>query len=130
MFLDYSSTKHATTQVAATMLLKCVKRDIRNHFPLLNKTANLPYQGKEKRNNTNSKIKSKTIYHKTMNVKISDIKVGDKILVKQRKRNKLTTLHTSEPFTMIEKKENTVKICLWERTCSKCSRYALFSGRA
>ena len=45
-----------------------------------------------------------------MNVKISDIKVGDKILVKQRKRNKLTSLYKSEPFTVIEKKGNTVKI--------------------
>ena len=45
-----------------------------------------------------------------MNVKISDIKVGDKILVKQQKRNKLPILYKSEPFTVIEKKGNTLKI--------------------
>ena len=45
-----------------------------------------------------------------MDVKISDIKVGDKILVKQQKLNKLTSLHKSEPFTVIENKGNTVKI--------------------
>ena len=83
MLLDYRSTKHARTQAAPVMLL--FKRDIRNHFPLLNKTTNLSHEEKAKRNNTNSKIKSKTRYDKTMNVKISDIKVGDKILVKQRK---------------------------------------------
>ena len=45
-----------------------------------------------------------------MNVKISDIKVGDKIACQQRKRNKLTNLYKSEPFTVIEKKGSTVKI--------------------
>ena len=108
MLLDYRSTKHATTQVAPATLL--FNRDIRNHFPLLNKTIKLSHQEKAKRNDTNSKIKSKTRYDKTMNVKISDIKVGDKILVKQRKRNKLTSLYKSEPFKVIEKKGNTVKI--------------------
>ena len=57
--------------------------DTQNHFPLLNKTTSLSHKEKAKRNNTNSKIKSKTRYDKTINVKISDIKVGDEILVKQ-----------------------------------------------
>ena len=108
MLLDYRSTKHATTQVVPDILL--FNRDIRNHFPLLNKTIKLSHQEKAKRNDTNSKIKSKTRYEKTKNVKISDIKVGGKILVKQRKRNKLTSLYKSEPFTVIGKKGNTVKI--------------------
>ena len=95
MLLDYRSTKHATTQVAPAILL--FNRDIGNHFPLLSKTINLSHQEKAKRNDTNSKIKSKTRYDKT-------IKVGDKILVKKRKRNKLTSLYKSEPFKVIEKK--------------------------
>ena len=41
-----------------------------------------------------------------MNAKISDIKVENK----QRKQNKPTTLCKSEPFTVTEKKGNTVKI--------------------
>ena len=45
-----------------------------------------------------------------MNVKITDIKVGNKIFAKQRKQNKLTTLYKPEPFKLIEKKGNTVKI--------------------
>ena len=57
--------------------------DTQNHFPLLNKTTSLSHQEKAKRNNTNSKIKSKTRYDKTINVNISDIKVGDEIHVKQ-----------------------------------------------
>ena len=136
MFLDYRSTKHAATQATPVMLL--FNRDIRNHFPLLSRTTNLSHQEKAKRNDTNSKMKSETRYDKTMNVKISDIKVGDKILVKQRKGNKLTSLYKSEPFTMIEKKGNTVEIrdaygnerlrnvadvrCFWEVliVCMRC----------
>ena len=38
--------KTATTQVAPAMLL--FNRDIRNHFPLLNKTTNLSHQEKQK----------------------------------------------------------------------------------
>ena len=68
-------------QATPTMLL--FNRDIQNYFPLLNKTTNVSHQEKVKRNNTNSKIKSKTRYDKTMNVRTSDSKVGDKILVKQ-----------------------------------------------
>ena len=81
MLLEYHSTNHAKTQVAPAMLL--FSRDIRNHFPLLNKTTQLSRQEKAKRNDTNSKIKSKIRYDKTMNVKISDFKIGDKILVNQ-----------------------------------------------
>ena len=68
-------------QATPTMLL--FNRDIQNYFPPLNKTTNVSHQEKVKRNNTNSKIKSKTRYDKTMNVRTSDSKVGDKILVKQ-----------------------------------------------
>ena len=53
MLLDYRSAKHATTQVVPAMLL--FNRDIQNYFPLLNKTTNLSYQEKGKRNDTNSK---------------------------------------------------------------------------
>ena len=74
MLLNYRSTKHATTQVAPAMLL--FNRDIRNHFPLLNKIIKLLHQEKAKRNETNSKIMSKTRCDKTKNVKISDIKVS------------------------------------------------------
>ena len=80
-FLIIFQQKNATTQIAPAMFPS--NRDIWNHFPLLNKTRNLSNQEKAKRNNTNSKIKSKTRYDKTMNVKISDIKVGDQILAKQ-----------------------------------------------
>ena len=108
MLPDYRSTKHGTTQVAPVMHF--FNRDSQNHFPLLNKTTNLSHQQKVKRNGAIFKIKSKTRYGKTMNVKISEIKIGDKILVKQRKQNKLTTLYKSEPFKVIEKKGNIVKI--------------------
>ena len=63
-----------------------------------------------------------------MNFKISDIEVGDKILVKQLKLKKLT-LYKSQPFTVTEKKGIIGKIRLWERTVSKCSRLALFFGK-
>ena len=43
-------------------------------------------------------------------LKISDIKVGDKTLVKQRKQNKLTTFYKPGPFTVIGKNGNTAKI--------------------
>ena len=54
MLLDYRSAKHATTQAARVIIL--FNRDIRNHFPLLNKTTNLSYQEKAKRNDTISKM--------------------------------------------------------------------------
>ena len=44
-------------------------------------------------------------------------------------KTRLTSLYKSEPFTVIEKKGNTLKRCLWKRACSKCSRWALFLER-
>ena len=76
----------------------------------MNKTTHLSHQEKAKRNDTNSKTKSKRRHYKAVNVKISAIKVGDKIFAKQRNRNKLTTLYKSETFTVTEKKGNTFKI--------------------
>ena len=52
MLLDYRSTKHATTQSAPATLL--FNRDIRNHFPFLNKTTNLTHQEKAKGNDTST----------------------------------------------------------------------------
>ena len=68
-------------QATPTMLL--FNRDIQNYFLLLNKTTNVSHQEKVKRNNTNSKVKSRRRYDKAMNVRNSDNKVGDKIFVKQ-----------------------------------------------
>ena len=87
MLLDYRSTKHTIAQVAPAILL--FNRDIRNQFPLLNKTIKLSNQEKAKRNDTNSKIKSMARYDKTMNVKVSDIKVGDKILANNENETNL-----------------------------------------
>ena len=89
MLLGYRSTKYATTQAARVMIL--FNRDIRNHFPLLKKTTNLSYQEKAKRNGTIFKIQFETRYDKTMNVKISDIKVGDKMLVNNENETNLQT---------------------------------------
>ena len=97
MVLDYQSTKHATRQVSPTMFL--FNRDMQNHFSFLNKITNLLHQVKVKRNDSNSKIKFKERYDITLNVNISDIKVGDPILVKQQK-------YKTEPFTVTEKREH------------------------
>ena len=75
------SKKHATTQAAPAMI--SFNRDIQNNFPFLNKTLNLSHQEKAKRNDINSKIKYNARYDKLINVKISDVKVGDKILIQQ-----------------------------------------------
>ena len=62
---------------------------IRHHFHLLNKTKNLSHQEKEKKKHTNFKIKSKMRTDKKMSVKISDIKVGDKILSRNENETNL-----------------------------------------
>ena len=100
MVLDYQSTKHTTRQVSPTMFL--FNRDMQNHFSFLNKITNLLHQVKAKRNDSNSKIKFKERYDITLNVNISDIKVGDTILVKQQK-------YKTEPFTVTEKKGTQLK---------------------
>ena len=81
MLLDYHSTKHATVQAACIMLVFKI-------IQLLNKTKNLSHQEKEKKY-TNFKIKSKMRTDKKMSIKISDIKVGDKILSRNENETNL-----------------------------------------
>ena len=54
---------------------------------------------------TNKKETMKVYADKKRNAKISDIKIGDRVYMKQTKINKLSTPFSSKPYTVITKRE-------------------------
>ena len=57
-----------------------------------------------------SKVKQKEYWDKRQKAKESEIKEGDKVFVKQDKKNKLSTTYGEMPYRVIEKKGNSVQI--------------------
>ena len=52
--------------------------------------------------NTQNKIKSKCYYNKSRCVRAPELKVGDYVLIKQKKDNKLSTPYNKEPCKVIQ----------------------------
>lgn len=104
MLLDCRSTKHATVQGACMMLL--FNRDIRHHYYAKLKTYRIK---KKKKKHTNSKKKSKMRTDKKMSVKISDIKVGDKILLSNENETNLQPYINLNYLQQLKRKETRLK---------------------
>ncbi len=57
-----------------------------------------------KTNDTRAKTKGREYANQRRHAKPSNLQVGDKVVLKQRKRNKFTTKYELEPYTIIEHK--------------------------
>ena len=77
------------------------------HYPVIltNKTNN---DNNVRVNDTKRKQKMKEYFELKRNTKPADLKVGDSVLVKQEKNNKLSTPFNPEPMTIKNKKGNTI----------------------
>ena len=88
MFLNYRGTPHSTTKVPPALY----NRKMKGKLPELTRKVKVVNRHKEaKENQEKNKEKSRDYANQRRNVKGSNLKVGDKVLVKQRKKNKLST---------------------------------------
>ena len=100
--LQYRTTPHCTTKVAPSELL--FNRKIRGKLPSIEKKL-IVNRHKEARENE----KKSQAYHKSYadirrNAKESTIKVGDTVLVKQKRQNKLTSRFNKTPYVVVYRK--------------------------
>ncbi|XP_065066071.1 uncharacterized protein K02A2.6-like [Rhopilema esculentum] len=104
--LSYRSTPHATTKIAPSELL--YNRVIRGKLPCLIKTSKSKRHREAQENDAVGKEKMKSYADKRRHTKISDIKVGDTVLLKQDKKNKFSANFESTTYKVIYRKGSRV----------------------
>ena len=96
----------STTGVPPPELL--FNRTVKGKLPILHK-RNVVNKHKQARDNDAMKQQyNKQYADNRRNAKQSDIKVGDSVLVRQKRNNKLSTNFSSVPYTVITKQNSTI----------------------
>ena len=101
--LNYRATPHSTTGFAPSELL--FNRKIKTKLPQLTvSNSQSDIDSKVKRNDKQAKERMKSYADKKSRAKVSDIKVGDIVLIRQRKQNKWSTKFDPSPFYVVRRK--------------------------
>ena len=106
--LQYRTTPHATTKIAPSDLL--FNRAVNGKLPTLvkNKTIN---RHKEAVENERLRAEYNKVYaDKKRHAKPCDIKVGDYVLIKQDKQNKLTPRFNEKPLIVVHRNKSRITV--------------------
>ena len=98
---QYRVTPHSITSVAPCELL--FNRKVRGKLPSLSVPKIVNFHKTAKDNEQQKQISQKTYIDQRRKAKYSPISVGDCVLVKQEKRNKLSTRFSTTPYTVISR---------------------------
>ncbi|CAB3991864.1 Retrovirus-related Pol poly from transposon [Paramuricea clavata] len=99
--LQYRSTPHCTTGVPPSELL--FNRVIKGKLPVIN-SKKIVNRHKEARDNEKTRQERNREYaNQRRNTRKSDLQVGDYVLVRQEKKNKLTANFNHKPYEVIKK---------------------------
>ena len=92
--LTYRNTPHCSTEFSPAQLL--MNRQLRCKLPQI--IEHSPYHEMVEENNRKVKERNESDFNSKRNVKISNIKEGDWVLVKQKRKNKLSTNFDPNPW--------------------------------
>ena len=99
--LNYSQTPHSTTGVPPAQLL--FNRVTRGKLPSMSKEYKLTDRHNEARENEErKKTKGRNYADTRRRTRHSKIEVGDRVLVKQTRHNKLSTTFSTTPYTVVK----------------------------
>ena len=98
---QYRSTPHSTTKESPAKLL--MGRELRGKLPMVVQPDSTVLQNAKTRDHV-QKQKSKQYFDKRFRSKVSLIQKGDLVLLKQIKKNKLTTTFDVRPFRVVSVK--------------------------
>ncbi|MES9884605.1 MAG: transposase family protein, partial [Sedimenticola sp.] len=111
---NYRATPHPSTGSAPATLM--FSRNIKTGLP----EFRAPLDDKPVRDrDTHMKAKAKFYTDSRRNARKSDLSVGDSVLVKQRKLNKLTPAFNPEPATILQKKGSMITVQLGGKTVTR-----------
>lgn len=102
----YRSTPHTTTGVSPAELM--FRRKLRTKLPDLSESEAVEEEVREQ--DAWKKLKGKEYYDKVHRAKENKIKQGDKVLIREPKKNKLSTNFGAKEFVVSERSGNTVTI--------------------
>ena len=106
IFVTVSDYPHCTTKVAPSELL--FNRTVRGKLPSLEKKLVVNRQKEARENETKSQAYHKSYADNRRNGEESSIKVGDTVLVKQKRQNKFTSRFNKTPYVVIYRKRTQV----------------------
>jgi len=99
--LQYRTTPHCTTGVPPSELL--FNRTVKGKIPVITRKKVINRHKDALKNELTRKERNKEYADHRRNVKKSDIQIGDYVLVKQERKNKLTANFNPEPYKVIKK---------------------------
>ena len=122
--LNYRATPHSTTGFAPAELL--FGRKIRMKLPQLVTSNQSEVTQKVQQNDTRAKSKMKENADKRSRAVVSNLEIGDCVLIRQRKCNKLSTRFDASPFQVVRKKGMMITAV---RRCEQKSTASSWNGR-
>ena len=104
--LQYRTTPHCSTGVSPAELL--FNRTVQGKLPILWKNNVLDKHQQARDNERKRKEYNEGYAHRKQRTKKSDIQVGDCVLVKQERNNKLTPNYNPTPYVVIRREHSRV----------------------
>ena len=104
--LAYRSTPHSVTGISPAELM--FKRKLRTKLPDMSKSDVV--EGEIRDRDLLRKDKEKDYFDQRKHAKESDLHVGDTVILRQSKENKLTTAYGAEPYKIVGKFGNSVQV--------------------
>ena len=104
--LQYRTTPHSVTKIAPCELL--FNRQVRGKLPCIERKIVINRHAEARENEAKSQSYHKQYADKRRNAKESTITVGDRVLVKQIRRNKITPRFNHTPYFVISRKGSRV----------------------
>ena len=104
--LNYRATPHTTTSLSPAELL--FNRKIHTKLPQINAESETKCHEEVKKRDSTAKAKMKVYADSKSSAKSSEISVGDTVLVRQRKKNKLTMKFDPSPYQVTKRKGSRV----------------------
>ena len=102
--LTYRNTPHCATGVAPAVLL--MNRKLRTKIPCMPEESEIMKKAVEA--NLKNKARNAEYYNKKRNIKVSKVKKGDWVLVRQKRKNKLSTPFRTTPVKVKKVKDSAV----------------------
>ena len=128
--LNYRATPHCTIKVPPATAL--FGRNIRTKLPHQPNRVNMRRVNKQiNEADAQTKSKSKSYADQRRGAKQPNFKVGDQVLVRQQKRNKLTSKFNPRPYQIIKIKATMITARRGEHQVTRnCSHFKLFTGNS
>ena len=105
--LQYRTTPHSSTGVPPSELL--FNRKIRGTLPVLSRNIIVNRHNEAREKESRRQEYNKSYVNNRRNTKKSNISVGDYVLVRQPKQNKLTPHFSQKPYLVIHKNKTVIK---------------------